>query len=348
MFIIPYHVKMRLKKLAKALMILLLVLLIAGIFLYFWLGRFVVYSREEGLYFDFSRSTTLLEGTGQEITPTENTNPVKIVYDDGSDAGSNVGLQPIAGYYADADMLSDHLDEVRTQIEALAPGTAVMLDVKSIYGNFYYSTGIQGAGTSDSMDIAAINDLIRYMDRSGLYLIAKVPAFCDQVYALAHQSSGLPLSSGALWMDENACYWLDPQSPTVQNYLTSIATELAGLGFDEVVFSHFYIPDSENIVYDYGEKTESEILQAAAENLLTAFLGKRLVVSFASDDAAFPVPSATSRLFLTNVDATAVASIESQAVSVTDPTVQLVFVTDSRDTRYDSYNVLRTFTIAQS
>lgn len=348
MFIIPYHVKMRLKKLAKVLGILCLVLLIAGIFLYFWLGRFVVYSRESGLYFDFDRSTTLLEGTGREITPTENTDPVKIVYDDGSSASANVGLQPIGGYYADADMLSDHMDEVRSQVEALAPGTAVMVDVKSIYGNFYYSTGIQGAGTSDSVDISAFNDLIHYMDRSGLYLIAKVPAFCDQVYALAHQSSGLPLSSGALWMDDNACYWLDPQSPTVLNYLTSIAAELSDLGFDEVVFSHFYIPDSDNIVYDYGDSTESDILKAAAENLLTAFLGKRLVISFASDDAAFPVPSATSRLFLTGIDAASVANIESQAVNLTDLTVQLVFVTDSRDTRYDSYNVLRSFTIAQS
>ena len=348
MLIIPYHVKMRLKKLAKALGILCLVLVIVGIFLYFWLGRFVVYSREDGLYFDFSRSTTLLDGTGQEITPTENTNPVKIVYDDGSDTSSSVGLQPIVGYYADAEMLSDHLDEVRTQIEALAPGTAVMLDVKSIYGNFYYSTGIQGAGTSDSMDITAIDDLIRYMDRSGLYLIARVPAFCDQVFALAHQSSGLPLDSGALWMDDNACYWLDPESPTVLNYLSSIASELSELGFDEVAFSHFYIPDNENIVYDYGGSTESDILKAAAENLLTPFLGKRLVVSFCSDDSAFPVPSATSRLFLTGVEATAVANIESQAVSLTDPAVQLVFVTDSRDTRYDSYSVLRSFTIAQS
>ena len=348
MLIIPYHVKMRLKRLAKALGILCLVLVIVGVFLYFWLGRFVVYSREEGLYFDFDRSTTLLDGTGQEITPTENTNPVRIVYDDDDSSGSNVGLQPIAGYYADADMLSDHLDEVRTQIEALAPGTAVMLDVKSIYGNFYYSTGIQGAGTSDSMDIAAIDDLIHYMDRSGLYLIARVPAFCDQGFALAHQSSGLPLDSGALWMDDNACYWLDPESPTVQNYLTSIATELSGLGFDEVVFSHFYIPDNENIVYDYGDSTASDILKATAENLLTPFLGKRLVISFCSEDAAFPVPSATSRLFLTGVEATAVANIESQAVALTDPTVQLVFVTDSRDTRYDSYSVLRSFTIAQS
>lgn len=348
MFIIPYHVKMRLKKIAKALGILCLVLLVVGVFLYFWLGRFVVYSREDGLYFDFSRSTTLLDGVGQEISPTENTNPVKIVYDDGSDTGTSAGLQPLAGYYADADMLSNHLDEVRNQIEALAPGTAVMLDVKSIYGNFYYSTGIQGAGTSDSMDIAAINDLIHYMDRSGLYLIARVPAFCDQVFALAHQSSGLPLDSGALWMDDNACYWLDPQSPTVLNYLTSIATELSDLGFDEVVFSHFYIPDSENIVYDYGDSTEADIVKAAAENLLTAFLGKRLVISFCSDDAAFPVPSATSRLYLTGADATAVGNIASQAVALTDLTVQLVFVTDSRDTRYDSYNVLRSFTVSQS
>lgn len=348
MFFIPYHVKMKLKKFGKVLGILCLILLAVGVCMFFWLERYIVYSRDVGLYFDFERPTTKLEGQGQEILPTENTEPIKIVYDDSGDANATVGLRPISGYCADVSMIYNNFDAVRTQIESLAPGTAVMLDMKSIYGNFFYSSGITDAATSDSVDIAAMDALIQYMDKSGLYLIARVPAFCDRAFGLEHQSAGLPLSSGALWMDDNGSYWLDPASPTVLNNLSAIAGELSDLGFDEVVFSDFYIPQNSSIVYDYDGATEREIIGKAAENLVNAFVGKKIVISFTSSDPAFPVPSVTSRLFLTDADAAAAEGIASETISLTDPTVQLVFVTDSRDTRFDTYSALRTFTITES
>lgn len=345
MFIIPYHVKMKLKSFGKFLLILGVILLIVSILLFIWLERYIVYT-EEGLYFDYERSTSLLVGKGVEITPTENTDPIKIVYDDSGDSDSWEGLRPIMGYYADTKMILHNLDEVRTQIEALPPGSAVMLDVKSDFGNFYYSTKISGASTSDSVDIAAMDDLIEYLDKSGLYLIARVPAFCDYNFALAHQNSGLPLSSGALWMDDNSCYWLDPTSATVLNNLSAIAGELSDLGFDEVVFTQFLLPQSDRIVYDMQGRSAQEIIGGAAENLVNAFMGQRIVVSFCSADPAFPIPSGTSRLFLTDVGATQAEGITESTTSLTDPAVQLVFVTDSRDTRFDTYNVLRTFTVA--
>lgn len=347
MFIISYHTKMKLRKFAKLLGILCLLLLIAGICMFFWLKRFIVYTRD-GVEFDFDRSTTLLNGQGQEISPTENTEPVRIVYDDSGEDGGVAVLQPLSGYYADTNMLTYHLDAVRTQIEALAPGTAVMLDVKSIYGNFYYSTGIEDAGISSSIDIAAMDALIQYMHESGLYMIARVPAFCDSDFGSKHQSAGLPVSGGALWTDSNYCYWLDPTSATVLNQLSAIAGELSGLGFREVVFSHFYIPQDSSIVYDYEGSTEEEIISGAAENLVNAFMDKNVVISFSSDDPAFPVPSAISRLFLSGVDAAAVEETAAQASALTDPAVQLVFATDSRDTRFDAYSVLRTFTTPET
>ena len=347
MFIIPYHAKMRLKKFGKFLVFLCLLLVVVGIFLFFWLERYIVYTRE-GLYFDFERPTTALSGQGQEITATENTDSVRIVYDDNGDDTNNTGLQPISGYYGDTEMIIHDLPGLRSQIEALPPGTSVMLDVKSIYGNFYYSTGLTDASTSSAVDIAAMDELISYMKKSGLYMIARVPAFCDPAYALAHQSAGLPLSSGALWMDENGCYWLDPSSATVLNYLSAIAGELSKLGFDEVVFSDFVIPDNDSIVYDTGSSSARDILGRSAENLVNAFMGQDLVISFSSDDPAFPIPSTTSRLFLTDTDAAGVESIAGQAVSLTDPAIQLVFVTESRDTRYDTYSTLRSFTLPES
>lgn len=344
--IVSYHVKTRLKKFGKFLGILCIILLILIIFRFFWLERYIVYTKD-GLVFDFDRSTTALYGKGEEIIPTEATNPIHIVFDDSGDTSDDLGLQPLSGFYADGAMLSGSLAQVKAQIETLEPGTAVMLDVKSIYGNFYYSTGISGAAVSTSMNIAAMDELIEYLDKSGMYLIARVPAFCDQAFGLNHVPAGLPLSSGALWMDDNGCYWLDPADTTVLNYLSAITGELSDRGFDEVVFTDFTMPDNSSIVYDFSAQSKQDILKAAAENLVNAFMGQRIVISFASSDPTFPIPSATSRLYLEHVDAGAVEALASQAASLTDASLQLVFLTDSRDTRFDEYNVLRLFPLAE-
>ena len=139
-------------------------------------------------------------------------------------------------------------DRVLEALQALDDSCAVMLELKSIYGNFYYSTAIDGAATAD-VDVARVDEIISYLRSRGFYMIAEIPAFCDSAFALDNQSSGLPLSSGALWMDENACYWLDPASQTVLSYLTQIARELSSLGFREIAFSEFRFPSSQNIAY---------------------------------------------------------------------------------------------------
>ena len=346
MLIVSYHVKTRLKKIGKFLGILCIILLVLVIFRFFWLERYIVYT-QDGLVFDFDRSTANLSGQGQEITPTEATNPIRIIFDDSGDTSDDLGLQPLSGYYADGTMLSGSLSQVNAYVQTLEPGTTVMLDVKSIYGNFYYSTGITDAAVSTSMDIAAIDELINYLDKSGMYLIARVPAFCDQAFGLNHVPAGLPLSSGALWMDGNGCYWLDPADTTVLNYLSAIVGDLLERGFDEVVFTDFTMPDNSNIVYDFGGQSKQDILKAAAENLINAFMGQRIVISFASSDPTFPIPSATSRLYLENVDAGAIEALASQATTLTDASLQLVFLTASRDTRFNEYNVLRVFPLAE-
>lgn len=346
MLIVSYHVKTRLKKLGKFLGILCIILLVLVIFRFFWLERYIVYT-QDGLIFDFNRSTTALYGQGEEISPKKDTTPIRIVFDDSGDTSDDLGLQPLSGFYADGAMLSGSLAQVKAYVETLEPGTAVMLDVKSIYGNFYYSTKITDAAVSTSMDIAAMDELINYLGKSGMYLIARVPAFCDQAFGLNHVPAGLPLSSGALWMDDNGCYWLDPADTTVLNYLSAVVGELSERGFDEVVFTDFTMPDNSNIVYDFSVQSKQDILKTAAENLINAFIGQKIVISFASADPTFPIPSATSRLYLENVDAGAIEALASQASSLTDASLQLVFLTDSRDTRFDEYNVLRVFPLAE-
>ena len=111
--------------------------------------------------------------------------------------------------------------------------------------------------------------------QKGVTLIARVPAFSDPEYALKHQSQALPLYNGALWTDEHDCYWLNPYSNDVQGYLTSIALELAGLGFDEVLFDNFYFPDSDRISWT-GSVTKQEAILDAADNLSANLLNQSI------------------------------------------------------------------------
>ena len=123
-----------------------------------------------------------------------------------------------------------------------------MIDVKSVFGNYYYRSKLSGAQIATSADIDAVEALIRELTaRTDLTVIARVPAFSEPNYAFAHQDQALALYSGALWMDEKRCYWLDPSDASVQSFLASIALELQDLGFDEVLFDQFYFPSSDAI-----------------------------------------------------------------------------------------------------
>ena len=166
-----------------------------------------------------------------------------------------------------------------------------------------------------------------------------LPAFCDTAFALANPAAALPLSSGALWMDSNGCYWLDPASETVMIYLKQIARELSSRGFREVVFSEFRFPASNSISY-HSEKSGAELTQDAAQELTTFFSGSNLMISFETDDTAFPADVCTGRLYIRDVDGSKIEKF-AQAYGGAENLTELVFLVNSKDTRFDERAVLR-------
>lgn len=305
-----------------------------------YLQRFLVYTDGE-VRLDYEQDLQK-EGLSSDV-PDKADFPLEIVPADqvqqaGADAASV--LAPLSGYYVTTDMLLN-LTAVEGALDALetAP-TALLFEMKSIYGNFYYESDLRGAVTA-SADTGGISDLIaRYQQSGTTYLIARIPSFTDNNFALSNQSSGLPLRSGALWMDENNCYWLDPLDEQVQDYLISLATELAQMGFDEIVFENFYIPDSQNIIYDSGEFTREEAAAEAARMLREALEPVGVRISFGSESKL--VASYTDRVYLTTDNGASVSQlVESVSEALSDPSAQIVFQTASRDTRFEGYGILR-------
>ena len=308
-----------------------------------WVERHIVYGRD-GAVLDFEL-TSRDPGEGQLALPPQETEPVSIYYNDGSEVDTvELSMRQITGYSITADMLQNELDTVRNTIASLPVGTAVLMDVKGIRGTFYYTTGIEGAYTAKVMDLEAVDQLIADIAARNLYLIARVPAFRDRNFAVEHISSGLPFvgGNGALWVDSAGCYWLDPTDSAARDYLTKITRELKSLGFDEVLFTEFRFPDTSELDYS-GNKVTA--IQEAATILVENCATDRFAVSFLATGSTVQPVAGRSRLYLTGISATAAESTAA-GYSVEDPAVNLVFMTDSYDTRYEICSVIRPLDMA--
>lgn len=339
---LSYRTRRFLQGLGIAAGILALLGLVIWLVWILWLGRYVVYSRD-GVKFDFSLSSQEISGV-EAVKPTAP--EISIVIGEGQvETGIPTELQQLSGYYADVEMLEKEFDLVLQQVANIPSGTPVMLDVKDIYGYFLYDS-TAGAYRSGSVNISQIEDLINYLDAKGVYLIARLPAFKDQRYGLDNVPYGLHHESGRyLYMDKDNCYWLDPTSTGALNYLTEIALELKGMGFNEVVFDYFWYPDATNLAF---KGNREEALTAAAEKLAQACATESFAVSFVAQEPDFALPEGRTRVYLAGRSASDAASLASETgLEEEDVKIRLVFIADGNDTRFDAYGVLRPLTAAR-
>lgn len=331
---IPFRTRMFIRRLGITLLLLALLAAVVLALWFTWLQRFLVYTAEEGAVLDFSLSDKFPEGV--EAVPPETAPSVPLYYNDGDDTITvSTELTQMMGYYIDGEALKD-VASVREDLRLVEAGTPVLLDVKSIYGNFFYSSKVSSRRNSD-LNTAEVDALISYLVSSGYYVIARLPALRDYYYGLNNVSHGLPTAGGYLWMDDDYCYWLNPASQGTQTYLIQIINELKGLGFDEVVLCDFYFPETNSIVFK-GDKAQT--ISETAKLLVDTCTTERFAVSFTGRSASFPLPQGRSRLYLENVPAADAAAVAGQT-GLSDPEIRLVFLTDVHDTRFDAYSVLR-------
>lgn len=300
-----------------------------------WLGRFVVYSRD-AVRLDFNWQTP---GAFVAAEPPEEPT-INILYDDGSETvvQRNQALAQMNGCYITAQMLTDDIAAVEALIREQPKGTAIMLELKSGSGTFYYDTELPQASVSSRIDKEALESLLSYLAKADYYIIAQIPAFRDRAYGLENTSSGILHSSGGyLWAGSDRCYWLDPAKSGPRNYLISIGTELRDLGFDEVVFTDFSFPPTEDILYE-GDKLT--VLNETAQHLVYNLMTEDFCVSFLCNEEGFVLPEGRTRLYRDGVDASMAQSV-ADSVTVPNTQINLVYLTEANDTRFDTFSVLR-------
>lgn len=340
---IPYRYRRILNRIGVAALIFLLIFLIVWLCWVIWLQRYVVYT-SSGAKLDFSQSS--YEISGVEAAPPKSDMEVSIFYNEGADAiDTTKEMTQLSGYYITSDMYKDDLDNVMLQVERLPNSTPIMVDMKGPFGTFFYNSKLEEAITSQSTNIQGVSQLLDRINKKGFYKIARISALRDRTFGENHVSSGLyMLSRAGLWMDEGGMYWLDPTNATAINWISSVVLELKEMGFDEVLLDNFRFPQNDKYIFNNGDKTEA--LQSAAKKIVEACASNKFVISFGVDDPSFQLPDERCRIYLTNVDAGSVSSMVSK-VTFDDPEIRLVFLSETGDTRYDKYSVMRSLNVAE-
>ena len=339
---ISYRTRQRCKRFFTTVATLTAIALFVWLCWLLWLDRFIVYDRDYGAKLDFSQ--TPIDGPGEHLSGTVKPTVSLIIRDpDTPDTPTVEAQSSLSGYYIDFEEIKTDLAAVKSKVSALPAGTAVLLDVKHPLGYFYYSSAY-GNSYESVIDPGVFDDFLNYLTARDLHLIARLPAFRDRVFGIDHVAHGISYQGGggALWLDSGGCFWLKPNSDIVQENLINIVKELQSLGFDEVVFTDFCLPDSDKIIFN---DDPTEALAQTAQLLVQSCATDSFWVSF-TGDAAFPLPQGNTRLYLVNVSAADVQNVADQVLT-DDPSKHLLFYTASHDTRFDDYCVLRPLDLAQ-
>jgi hypothetical protein len=137
---------------------------------------------------------------------------------------------------------------------------------------------------------AAVNDEIRAAaEENGLWLVANLSCFRDNEIPKHSHKLSIMTGSGYRWYDTDFIGWMNPYNTEAQDYLIDLATELAGLGFDEIRLSNCGFPVRGKVSYiSYGSDASTPFSDAVDD-----FLG-RMEAALADKDVKLSVVSDTS------------------------------------------------------
>jgi hypothetical protein len=146
---------------------------------------------------------------------------------------------------------------------------ALVIDVKGDRGMIPYRSAIPLASEIGAQKIITVRDmkgLIQSLKEKGIYTIARIVVFKDNLLAFARPELAIKAPGGAIWLDKEKLAWVDPSRKAVWEYNIDIAEEAARLGFDEIQFDYVRFPDAKGVAFSVPNTEENRV------NSVTGFL----------------------------------------------------------------------------
>jgi len=338
---------------------LVLLAVVIAIFVFFYLQRYMVYSADGA---QLNKDATF--GTAAIPEPTSTISP-QLIYDDPIPEDELAAMAPVEmpeleklnAVFVSYNELAD-IPALEARLKDMEYSSLV-IQVKRDHGNLAWQSAIPGTaeyceGTPDVLEF------FKSQAEMGKYLVAKISCFRDDLFALDHQSEGLPITGGALWVDSDNYYWMSPESPSALNYIISIGTELKGYGFSELLLDSFsYLSSGNPSCIIYSSSTPKSTAISSGADLIRSSLsvvGMRVSIqcaastcsSGANSGAGHNMSELVSRFDRIYVELDAGSNIG----GVIDGLVMssggkvfmenwVVFITASNDTRFQEYGVAK-------
>ena len=127
-----------------------------------------------------------------------------------------------------------------------------------------YKSGIPLATEIGAQKLVIVKDikgLLATLKEKGIYTIARIVVFKDNVLGAARPDLAIKTANGQLWRDREGLVWMDASKKEVWDYNIDIAEEAARNGFDEIQFDYVRFPDQKGPVFSV-ENTETNRVNA--------------------------------------------------------------------------------------
>lgn len=126
---------------------------------------------------------------------------------------------------------------------------AIVVEVKGKRGNLQWPSQTALAQQLEAVaSTQSLTEALNTLSGQGVYLVARMDCFRDQVLSAANVGDSLLMTRGGnRWYDSKGMSWVSPVNQQVRDYLTQVCTELSKMGFDEVVLDSAYFPDQGEI-----------------------------------------------------------------------------------------------------
>ena len=163
---------------------------------------------------------------------------------------------------------------LRESALALAKETEInslVIDVKGDRGVITYKSSIPLASEIGAQRLVIIKDirgLIQSLREKGIYTVARIVVFKDEVLGSARPDLTVKTQDGRIFHDRENLAWVDPSRREVWDYNINIAVEAAQNGFDEIQFDYVRFPDRKGLLFAVANTEENRV------KYISGFLGE--------------------------------------------------------------------------
>ncbi|MFO0752154.1 MAG: putative glycoside hydrolase [Thermodesulfovibrionales bacterium] len=146
---------------------------------------------------------------------------------------------------------------------------ALVIDVKGDRGVLTYKSSVPlvaQVGAQKQVIVKDVRGLIQSLKERGIYTIARIVVFKDDVLGAARPELAIRTQEGKIWRDRENLIWVDPSRKEVWDYNIQIAMEAAQNGFDEIQFDYVRFPDRRGLKFAVANTEENRV------NAISGFL----------------------------------------------------------------------------